>query len=81
MSHEHEGCRHDLRFCYQCDVAYCGKCDVNWSRHQWAWYVPNTTVTFPETPVNPFPNTITTYPNSTSSIPVDTNHAAHGSAA
>ncbi len=43
MSHEHDqGCRHDLRFCYQCDVAYCGKCYVDWARHQPTWFVPST---------------------------------------
>ena len=45
MTHEHEqGCIHDLRFCYQCDVAYCGKCDLNWSRHQPTWSASSGTI-------------------------------------
>ena len=74
MNHDHEGCRHDLRFCYQCDVAYCGKCDVNWSQHQATWFGPNNTVTC-DTGYWPEPTTTT----GASAIPV--NHAAHGSAA
>lgn len=66
MNHEHDsGCRHDLRFCYQCDAPYCGKCDASWSRLV-------TTITF--TPVaSPWDTTTTTVPMTTNHV-----HAIRG---
>ncbi len=73
MTHEHDqGCRHDLRFCYQCDVAYCGKCDLNWARHQPTWYIPNPPVVWPDTTI--YPTTTLPYTITSTTSANHTNH-------
>ena len=62
MTHQHEGqCRHDMRFCSDCDKAYCAKCEREWSGvcslehypgYYWWWNAPVTTggvSTYPST--------------------------------
>lgn len=38
--HTHNDCKHDLKVCEHCDVAYCTKCKKEWGNHQHVNYVP-----------------------------------------
>lgn len=37
--HEHDGCKHKLKYCEHCDVVYCGKCKREWGKENTV-YVP-----------------------------------------
>ena len=44
MTHKHDHCDHQLRYCTRCDVVYCLKCDREWGGHtHWSypyhWYI------------------------------------------
>lgn len=39
--HDHTPtCKHDLKVCDHCDVAYCTQCKKGWGNHQHVNYVP-----------------------------------------
>ena len=39
MSHDHAQCDHDMKFCSERDLAYCGKCPREWGGMDWRIFV------------------------------------------
>jgi hypothetical protein len=33
--HEHNDCKHVLKYCKHCDVVYCEKCGSEWRKSSW----------------------------------------------
>ena len=47
MSHKHDHCEHELKYCGKCDVVWCAKCDREWGGHvhNWIYSYPYYTTT------------------------------------
>ena len=40
--HEHNDCKHNLKYCKVCDVVYCEKCNSEWKKPLTYYYQPYT---------------------------------------
>jgi len=45
--HEHKDCKHELKYCKVCDVAYCVKCQREWYQRQYNWTWTSPTISYP----------------------------------
>lgn len=55
MLHNHDSCKHELKYCSKCDVVHCSKCTKEWGGSPEPYY--------PVTPYLPtYPPYIPTYP-------------------
>ena len=32
--HEHSDCKHEMKFCGHCDVAFCDRCNTEWGKYK-----------------------------------------------
>ncbi len=48
--HEHDKCKHSLKYCEKCDMVYCEKCKKEWKRNLIPSY--NTYTSCPIYPIN-----------------------------
>ena len=55
--HNHDKCKHELKYCDKCDVVYCEKCKKEWGRDN-GINIPYT----PTVPIYPYVPNVPNYP-------------------